>query len=89
MERASLVTFAFAVICDLNPPDAIFITDMASSGIFSRSSSLESSVPLRKIRSDFVNDVVPFVDVRVDVSKFVVLPEFQVQMFSPAHLNYR
>ena len=78
MERASLVTFAFAVICDLNPPDAIFIANKTSSSVFSSSSSLKSSVPLRKIRFDFVDDVVRIVDVRVDVSKFVVPPEFQV-----------
>ena len=59
---------------------------MASSGVFSSSSRLESSVPRRKIRSDFVDDVVTFVDVRVNVSKFVVFPEFRVKC--PAHVNY-
>ena len=82
METASLVTFAFAVICDLNPPNAIFIANMASSGVFSSFSRLKPIVPLRKIRSDFVDEVVPIVDVRVDVSKFVVPPEFQVQFSS-------
>ena len=78
METASLVTFAFAVICDLNPPDAIFVANKASGGVSSSSSRAKSSVPLRKIRFDFVDDVVRIVDVRVDVSKFVVPPEFQV-----------